>query len=57
MGEAATYDEALQRPEGSGAGRLPAAVAATPPAAGAATRLTPTETTYVQAWMRANAHR
>lgn len=55
MSEAATYDEALQRPETAGTGRLPDAIAAAPPAARESTRLTPTETTYVQAWMRANA--
>lgn len=53
MSEAATYDEAL--PETPGTGRLPAAVAAAPPAARESARLTPTETNYVQAWMRANA--
>jgi hypothetical protein len=56
MGEVATYDEALQGPDNAGTGRFADAVAAAPPAARASTRLTPTETTYVQAWMRANAH-
>ena len=54
MSEAATYDEAL--PDTAGTAPLPAAVAAAPPTARESTPLTPTETTYVQAWMRANAH-
>jgi hypothetical protein len=48
-------DPALQAPAPPTFG--PAAAAATPPAAADAARLTPTETGYVQAWMKANAQR
>jgi hypothetical protein len=52
-GEAATYDDTATR-SGLEPARTPAAVkAAAPPTATETTRLTPIETEYVQAWMRA----
>ena len=54
MGQAATYDEELPM-QGAATKRVgPVVAAATPPLATEATRLTPTETTYVQAWMKAS---
>ena len=49
-GEPAMFDAAVTP-------ALAAAAAATPPSARESTRLTPTETSYVQAWMKANAQR
>lgn len=57
MGRLGSYDDEPSMP---GAGSMPAlaaAAAATPPAASETTRLSPAETSYVQAWMKANAQR
>jgi hypothetical protein len=53
----ADYDPAPATPGPPATAAGPTAAAATPPTAAYATRLTPTETGYVQAWMRANAQR
>jgi hypothetical protein len=53
MGSAATFDESLSMPGRAWVGAAPAAAAATPPPAADTARLSPTETTYVQAWMKA----
>ena len=52
MEQAAGFDESMT-PGGASSGALVAAPAATPPRAVAAARLSPTETSYVQAWMKA----
>ncbi len=53
----ARYDDELPLRAAAAGGEGPAAAAATPPAATDTTRLTPTETSYVQAWMKASARR
>jgi hypothetical protein len=57
MDQAATYDE-QPAPHGAAMTRVePVPIAATPPVATEAVRLTPTEATYVQAWMKASGRR
>jgi hypothetical protein len=53
--EAATYDDTASGRDDEPAPKLPAVAAAAPPTAGESTRLTPSETEYVQAWMRARS--
>ena len=57
MGRLGTYDPEPSMPGAATVHALGAAAAATPPAASEFTRLTPAETSYVQAWMKANAPR
>jgi hypothetical protein len=52
----AEYDDRLAVQDAAAAA-APAPAAATPPAAAGFARLAPTEATYVQAWMKANAAR
>ena len=56
-GSLGSYDGEAQVPGAAPWPALAAAAAATPPAARDATRLSPAETSYVQAWMKANAQR
>jgi hypothetical protein len=51
MEQAAAFDESVSTP--AGASFAAAVAAATPPPAVAAVRLSPTETSYVEAWMKA----
>ncbi len=53
----ATYGEEPSRPGTAAPQSGPAPAAATPPAATDATQLTPTETSYIQAWMKASGRR
>jgi hypothetical protein len=55
MDQPATFDDDLTTAAGTWA--EPAPAAATPPPAATATRLTPTEAAYVQAWMKTNVKR
>jgi len=54
MERAAAFDDQALPPDAATAGLAARPAAATPPAASDAVRLTPTETSYVQAWMRAS---
>lgn len=53
----ATYGEESSQPGTAAPQGGPAPAAATPPAATDATQLTPTETSYIQAWMKASGPR
>jgi hypothetical protein len=53
MGQAARFDDSLSVPGSTAARAAPAAAAATPPPAVKSALLSPTETSYVQAWMKA----
>ena len=56
-GSLGSYEGDASTPGAASMPALAAAAAATPPAARDATRLSPAETSYVQAWMKANAQR
>ena len=56
-GSLGSYEGDASTPGAASMPALAAAAAATPPAAHDATRLSPAETSYVQAWMKANAQR
>ena len=56
-GSLGSYDDDASTPGAASMPALAAAAAATPPAARDAVRLSPAETSYVQAWMKANAQR
>ncbi|MEJ6000142.1 hypothetical protein [Paucibacter soli] len=53
----ASYEPARPEAQGAAVSRLGEAAAATPPAALAGTELSPTETSYVQAWMKKSSGR
>lgn len=53
MEQAASFDETVSVPGGTPPRAAPVAAAATPPPAAETARLSPTETSYVQAWMKA----
>ena len=53
MDQAADFDERVSTPGSSGPGVAVTVAAATPPPAVETARLSPTETSYVQAWMKA----
>jgi hypothetical protein len=57
MDQQAQYDDELHARAAAAGAEGPAPAAATPPAASDATRLTRTETSYVQAWMKASGRR
>ena len=57
MGRLGSYGDEPSMPGAAVLPTLAAAAAATPPAARQSTRLSPAETGYVQAWMKANAQR
>ena len=56
-GRLGSYDGEPSMPGAAAMPALAVAAAATPPAARETTRLSPAETSYVQAWMKANAQR
>ena len=53
MAQQADFDDSLARPERPMTNAMPTAAAATPPPATDTARLSPSETSYVQAWMKA----
>lgn len=53
MAQQADFDDSLARPGRPMTNAMPTAAAATPPPATDAARLSPSETSYVQAWMKA----
>lgn len=57
MDRLGAYDEDLSMPGSTTMHPVASPAAATPPPAAEAARLTPSETTYVQAWMKASARR
>ena len=57
MTQLATYDDELTLPGAATMRSGSEVAAATPPPATESTRLTPTEASYVQAWMKASARR